>query len=47
MVAGTISSDKSRILLKLLLDSEYTTTKFDKNAYPNIVSHAKSPLVGK
>jgi hypothetical protein len=47
MVADTISSVKSRILLKLLLDLESTKTKMDKNAYLNIVSHAKFQVVGK
>jgi hypothetical protein len=41
MVVETISSVRSRTLLKVLLDSESTTT------YLSIVSHVSSPAAGK
>ena len=47
LVVGTISSVRSRRLLKVLLDSGSTTTLINKNAYPDTVSHMKYPVAGK
>jgi hypothetical protein len=48
MVVETISSVGSRTLLKVLLDSESTTTLIvKKNAYPSTISHVSSPAAGK
>jgi hypothetical protein len=47
MVEDTISSVRSRILLKVLLDSESTMTLINKNAYLGTVSHVRSPAAGK
>ncbi len=48
MVVDTISSVRSRtLLLKVLLDSESTTTLINKNAYLGTVSHVRSPSAGK
>jgi hypothetical protein len=47
MVVDTISSVKSRILLKVLLDSGSTTTMINQKFYPDIVNHARFPIVGK
>ena len=41
MVVDTISSVKSRILLKVVLYSGSTMTIINKNAYLEIVSHEK------
>ncbi len=47
LVVDTISSVRSRILLKVLLDSGSTTTLTNKDAYPDTVSHVKYPAAGK
>ncbi len=47
MVVDTISSVRSRTLLKVLFDSGSTITLFNKNAYLGIVSHAIFPVAGK
>ncbi len=47
MVVDTISSVRSRTLLKVLLDSESTTTLLNKNAHLGTVSHVRSPAAGK
>jgi hypothetical protein len=47
MVVDTISSVKSRILLKVLLDSGSTTTMIIENAFLKNAKHAKLPKVGK
>jgi hypothetical protein len=41
MVVDTISSVRSRILLRVLLDSGSTTTITNKDANPETVSHKK------
>ncbi len=47
MVVDTILSVKSRILLKVLLDSGSTTPWLIKNAYLGIANHARFPIAGK
>jgi hypothetical protein len=47
MVLDTISSVRSRTLLRVLLDSGSTTTLNKRNEYPEIVSHVKSPVARK
>jgi hypothetical protein len=47
MVVDTISAVRSRKLLKVLLDFGSKITLINKNAYPNTVSHARSPVVEK
>jgi hypothetical protein len=47
MVVDTISSVKSRIFLKVLLDSGSTTTMINQNVYPDIANHARFSIVGK
>ncbi len=47
MVVDTISSVKSRILLKVLLDSGSTTTMLNRNAFLETAKCAKFPKVGK
>jgi hypothetical protein len=47
LVVDTISSVRSRRLLKVLLDSGSMATLINKNAYPDTVSHMKYPVAGK
>jgi hypothetical protein len=47
MVVDTISSVKSRILLKVLLDSGSTTTMISRKCLLEIAKSAKFPIVGK
>jgi hypothetical protein len=47
IVVETISSVRSRTLLKVLLDSGSTTTRINRNAYIGMVSHVSSPAAGK
>jgi hypothetical protein len=47
MVVDTISSVKSRILLKVLLDSGSTTTMINRKCIPKIAKHATFAKVGK
>jgi hypothetical protein len=47
MVVDTISSVKSRILLKVLLDSGSTTTMINRNSFLEIAKHAKFLKVRK
>jgi hypothetical protein len=47
MVVDTISSVRSRRLLRVLLDSGSTTTLINKIAYLGTVSHVRSPIAGK
>jgi hypothetical protein len=47
MVVDTISSVRSRTLLKMLLDSESTTTSINKNACLGTVSRVRPTAPGK
>ena len=47
MVEDTISSVKSRVLLKVLMDSGSRMIMINKNAYLEIASHVKLPAVDK
>jgi hypothetical protein len=47
MVVDTISSVRSRRLLRVSLDSGSTTTLINKNAYLGTVSNVKSPVAEK
>jgi hypothetical protein len=47
MVVDTIFSVKSRILLKVLLDSGSTTTMINRKAFLEIAKCAKFPIVGR
>jgi hypothetical protein len=47
IVVDTISSVRSRGLLRVLLDSVSTTTLVNKNAYLGTVSQVRSPLAEK
>ncbi len=47
MVVDTISSFRSRTLLRVLLDSGSTTTLIRKNAYLGTIIHIRSPKLGK
>ena len=47
MVVDTITSVKSRILLKVLLDSGSTTTMINRKCIPKIAKHATFAKVGK
>jgi hypothetical protein len=47
MVVDTISSVRSRTLLKVLLDSESTTALINKNTCLCTASHVSSPAAGK